>query len=103
MSWAETAAVLSPLIAVAGVLLTSIIAVAKFGRVTGIMETSIRSQNETLGELKGEFKEIRTVITQIAVQTDRLNTFSAAMQNLTRRVDDMARGEGFIVPFKPRS
>lgn len=80
----------------------------RLGRGTEAVKASITSQGitvaaivEELKELKGEQKEFRGILTQVALQNQRLDNQGSQLALLAKTVDDMRRGEGFILPLKP--
>jgi hypothetical protein len=79
----------------------------RLGRGTEAVKASIATQGLTvnaivqqLKELKDEQKEFRTILTQVAVQNTRLDNQGSQLTMLAKMVEDIRRGEGFILPLK---
>lgn len=90
----------------AAVLLGIPIMAFRLGRGTKALEASITAQGKTVDaivnemkELKNEQKEFRVVLTQVAVQNTRLDNQGSQLTLLAKTVEDMRRGEGFILPL----
>lgn len=78
----------------------------RLGRGAEAIKASIKLQGDTVKalteevrELKNEQKEFRGVLTQVAVQNTRLDNHGTQITQLAKTVDDLRRGEGFIMPI----
>ena len=49
-----------------------------------------------VGELKEDIKALNKVITEVAVQTQRLDQMAERMNRQDRMIDELRRGIGFI-------
>ena len=89
------------------VLLLGIPVVAfRLGRGTEALRATIDAQGVTvtnigkeIHDLKSEHRDFRNMLTQIAVQTQRLDTQDQQLAILMKSIDDLRRGEGFIFPL----
>lgn len=68
------------------------------------LKSDIRMLAFRMGEVEKVTMHVSVVMTQIAVQSNRLDQQADRMNRLDTRLDGMARGEGFIVDkgVKPR-
>ena len=85
--------------AVLGVVITSLLTAGRIGHLSGAMEMSLTTQNAIIAEMKKEISELGKVMTQLAVQTNRVDTLSSQVTQLSARVNDLAHGEGFVFPL----
>lgn len=99
MTGPEIAAVVGAAAALFGVILTVLFSASRIGRMSGIMEESVRVQNQMIGELKEEIRELSKVVVTMAVQSTRLDEFMAGLSRIEKRVDELAHGEGFVFPL----
>ncbi len=98
MSLAEILAVMASSAAVITVAITGLVIVAKVGRMAGIMETTLTNQNMALSEMKAEIKALASVVTQQAVQNNRLSNVEQQVLMLQKQIDELRHGEGWIFP-----
>ena len=96
----EIAASGSGIVALLGFCVTGFIVVAKLGRMTGTMEASIKIQNEMIGDLKKDIAKLGDVVTQLAVQSSRLDNMGTQVTQLSMTVRELQHGEGFIFPLQ---
>ena len=76
----------------------------KLGRAVEKFEAVGKQQAQEIGDLKGEVKIIADVITKLALTNQRQEMLEARQERLEVQIDDLRRGEGFIMPFNsPRS
>ncbi|HZS57563.1 MAG TPA: hypothetical protein VFA65_24395 [Bryobacteraceae bacterium] len=99
MTWAELAAIFAATAAILSVVITCVLTVGKIGRMAGIMETTLSNQNVAIGDLKSEMKTLTQVVTQQAVQNNRIDAMSERLLLIDKRVDELAHGEGFVLPL----
>lgn len=78
------------------------VVVYKLGRTVEKFEAIGMQQANEIGELKHDVKSMEQIITQVAVQTNRQDTFEQRLARVEKLQDDMRRGEGFILPLNPR-
>ena len=95
-----------------GVVITAVAAVANFvaigvaiyrlgGAVTKF-ELIGQQQAVEIGELKESVKTSNRLITELAVQAQQYKELSARIERTEHLVDDLRRGEGFVLPFPGR-
>jgi hypothetical protein len=98
VTWSETAAIFAAIGAVLSVIITSMLTVGKIGRMAGIMETTLLNQNERISSIGAKLEKLTDALTQIAVQSNRLDNHGQQITVMQRDIADLRRGEGFIVP-----
>lgn len=59
-------------------------------------------QAKEIGELKETVKEVSKVIVQQALQTQGMDLIREQVGRQERLIDDLRRGEGFVLPINPR-
>lgn len=77
--------------------------VFKLGRAVERFEAVGEQQSREITELKNNMRTIADVMTKVALQTERQNTFDQRMGRAEELIDDLRRGEGYILPLKPRA
>lgn len=65
-------------------------------RAGGVAER-IEVMTNGLDELKRGYKEVADLLVQVAVQQNRLDTQDERINRLSAWIDDLRRGQGFIV------
>lgn len=75
------------------------VVVYKLGRTVEKFEAIGMQQASEITELKRDVKSMGELITQVAVQTTRQDTFESRLARMEQLQDDMRRGEGFILPL----
>jgi hypothetical protein len=75
----------------------------KLGRVSQAFESAIKRQEEIatgqaneIGELRTEIKGLGAIMTDMAVQSQRLDNQGERMNAIEKRINDLAHGRGFI-------
>lgn len=68
----------------------------KMGRMMGMFESIGRQQAEEITEIKDEIKEIRTVVTTVAVQKTEINNLRDELTMLRTTVDELRHGKGIV-------
>jgi hypothetical protein len=68
----------------------------RLGRTTGRVELAMKQQADEIKGLKDEMKVVNTLLTDVAVQKQRLDTMDARMDTLDRRYDELRHGDGFV-------
>lgn len=63
------------------------------------MRTTLRHLDSEVQGLKKEMKGIGETLLVVAVQTNRLDTVDKRLDGHDRLIDDLRRGEGFIMPL----
>lgn len=79
----------------------------KIGRAVEKFELIGKQQAQEIKELKIAVRDIGEVMTKVALQTQRQDTFAERLTLFERQLDDLRHGEGFIYPLtahlpKPR-
>lgn len=74
----------------------------RLGRGAEALKGMISEQGRTIKELKDEQKEFRSVLTRVAEQNVRLDNQGAQLSQMWRLIEDLRRGEGFILPLAPK-
>jgi hypothetical protein len=77
---------------IASILIGGGIVSFRIGRSTSRVETSMTQQKLEIGTLKDEIKVLSQLVTQVAVQTTRLDM-------LEKRYEELRHGEGFVFPL----
>lgn len=75
----------------------------RFGRGTEALAAAMGLLTKEVEQLKNEQKEFRGVLTKLAVQDNRLDNQGQQITALWKLIEDLRRGEGFILPIKPTS
>lgn len=65
------------------------------------LQMAVKTALEEIGQLKQEVSKIGHILTQVAVQNERLDNIGQRMNMMDRRTDELRRGQGFIQ--SPRS
>lgn len=66
---------------------------------SGRFAESIITMQREIRELKEVAKSLAVIITQQAVQTVRLDSQGERLNIMDKRVEDLRRGDGFILPY----
>jgi hypothetical protein len=64
----------------------------KAGKSAGRVETLLAHHTESIAELAADLKEIRPLLSTIAVQKNQID-------NLTKWYDELRHGEGYVFPL----
>jgi TolA-binding protein len=64
------------------------------------VEDTLRQQNVVVGELKDDIKALNKVVTEVAVQTQRLDQMAERMNRQDRMIDELRHGMGFVRGLK---
>ncbi len=72
-----------------GLIITLRVMLKEFGMRLTSLEKSSTQQN-------AEISELRKLVIQMAVQTERLNGQNERMNSLDRRLEDLSHGRGFV-------
>jgi len=57
------------------------------------------TQAKEISEIKNEITAMRTLMTAVAVQKERLDSQAERLNLLDRRYDELRHGEGFVYPL----
>lgn len=68
----------------------------RLGKTTGRVEAAMKLQAEEIADLKGEVKVVNKLLTDVAVQKQRLDTMDMRIDTLDRRYDELRHGDGFV-------
>lgn len=79
------------------------IVVYKLGNVVARFEAIGEKQAGEIGELKEDVKSLSKILTELALQSQRQTALQEQVNRIDRLIEDLRRGEGFILPFPPRS
>lgn len=63
---------------------------------SGRVEETLRQQNVVVGELKEDIKALNKVITEVAVQTQRLDQMAERLNRQDRLIDELRHGDGWV-------
>jgi archaellum component FlaC len=63
------------------------------------VENIITLQGEQISTLKDEIKMLSKLVTEVAVQNNRLDSQDKRLDSLDRTIEDLRRGEGMIFPL----
>lgn len=74
----------------------------KLGRAVERFEILGALQSKEIAELKTEVVTMRNVITQVALQNERLDQISKRINNQDETILLMRKGEGYIFPLRDR-
>lgn len=74
----------------------------RMGRMMGAFETIGTQQSREITMIKDEIKEIRTVVTHVAVQKVEINSLREEVGYLRKTLDELRHGEGFTLPIHPK-
>lgn len=66
------------------------------------MRTTLTQLQTEVVELKKQVRSISDVLTKLAVQQQRLDTMDKRIDGHDQIIDDLRRGEGFIMPLGHR-
>ena len=78
------------------------IVVYKLGNVVARFESIGEKQADEIGELKKDVKVLGNILTEVALQNQRHSALEERVSRIDRLLEDLRRGEGFILPFPPR-
>lgn len=68
----------------------------RLGETTSKMEAAMKAQASEISELKEDVKVVSRLLTDVAVQDQRLNTIDKRLEVLDRRYEDLRHGRGFV-------
>ena len=68
----------------------------RMGRMMGAFETIGKQQAFEISEIKNDIKEIRTVVTTVAVQKVEINSIQEQITRLWTIVDEIRHGQGLV-------
>jgi hypothetical protein len=71
----------------------------KLGRAVSRFEIVGEAQAREITQLKDTVKSVADLITKYALQTQRLDNCMDRLEHCERLIDDLRRGEGFILPI----
>ena len=87
--------------------ITTLLAVAavvyKLGRAVEKFEVIGKQQAMEIGELKTEVKVVADVLTKLALANQRQDVLEERLERQEQLVDDLRRGEGYVLPLNPPS
>lgn len=78
------------------------IAIYKLGGAVTRFELIGHQQALEISGLKDAVKEVAILVTNIALQGQRLDNISGRMGRVEKLIDDIRRGEGFILPMNSK-
>lgn len=74
-------------------------ALVKLGIAVGKFETIGKQQALEISQLKDTVKAIGSLVTEMAVSSQRMDMMAERLNRNERVIDDLRRGEGFILPI----
>jgi methylphosphotriester-DNA--protein-cysteine methyltransferase len=80
-------------------LIAVVVAIFKLGTAVGRFENIGQQQAGEMSQMKEAIKEIAGLITKSALQTERMDNMAARINRQEMIIDDIRRGEGFILPL----
>lgn len=80
--------------------LAIMVAIYRLGRAVERFEGIGRQQAEEIHELKEAVKVVGEIVTKIALQGERLDSHSGRIGRMEQTIEDLRRGEGYILPFQ---
>lgn len=84
---------------VASIIVGGFLVVYRFGRSTKATDYAIAQMSSSITEIKSEVAAMRALMTEVALQNQRLDNQGQQIAMLQRTVEDIRRGEGFILPL----
>lgn len=99
MNGAEVAALAGVAVAITNII-AIVVAVYKLGRAVERFENIGKQQAIEIHELKETMKVVSEIITKVALQNERLDSHSGRLGRMEETIEDLRRGEGYILPFK---
>ena len=76
--------------------------VYRLGRTSAKIEAAMTLQAAEISELKEDVKVVGRLLTDVAVQKERLDSHARRLDLLDRRYDELRHGEGFVYPLGAR-
>lgn len=64
-------------------------------------ETGMAAQAKQIEGVQNEIRTLNKLVTEVAVQNQRLDTQDSRLDAHDRLIEDLRRGEGFILPLAP--
>lgn len=71
----------------------------RIGRMSERVEAAIEKQSENMAAVQTELRKLNEVVTNQALQAQRLDIYESRQDRIERLVDDLRRGEGHIYPL----
>jgi hypothetical protein len=71
----------------------------RLGRTTQRVEAAMTQQGQEINSLRDEIKTLSKLITEVALQGQRLDMQDKRLDTLDRRYEELRHGEGFAFPF----
>lgn len=82
---------------IGSILASAIVLFFKLGRVTERFELIGKQQAKEISELKANVEKFGGVLTEMALQKQRLDNQGERFNILERRYDELAHGKGFVI------
>jgi len=77
------------------------VAVFKLGGAVQKFEMIGEKQAMEITELKNTVKVVGELVVKIAVSSERMDNMSSRLNRVENRVEEMAHGEGYVLPLRP--
>lgn len=74
----------------------------RIGRLMEKFEQIVSQQTKEISDLKLEVAQMRGVVTQIALQGERITALQSRIDTVDKRLYDLQHGEGFVMPLRNR-
>jgi len=74
----------------------------KMGRAVSRFETVAERQSDDISDMKNDMKNLTKVMMEQAVHEQRMTNLSERQTLVEKQVDDLRRGEGYILPLFPK-
>ncbi len=71
------------------------------GGSTARLEMAVERALEEITELKKEISQVGLILTQVAVQNERMDNMARRQNMIDQQMSDMRRGQGFIQAPRP--
>lgn len=84
-------------------LVAIIVAVFRLGRAVEKFDQIGTQQAKEITELKDAVRVVSDLITKMALQNQRLDNYGSRMSKLELLIEDLRRGEGYILPLGPKA
>lgn len=72
----------------------------RLGGMTQRVEAAIAMQGNNIAVMQTDIRELNKLMTQVAVQSQRLDTHDHRLDMIERVQDDLRRGEGYVLPIE---
>ena len=67
-----------------------------------VLESRLTAQDRIIAGVEAELKKLNQVVTDLAVQNQRIGTIEERQERLEKRYEELRHGEGFVLPIAER-